>query len=472
MEHALIIPVLLSGGVGSRLWPVSRQLYPKQFLPLVSNEESMLQSTYVRTRGLGGNAPIVVCNEEHRFLVAEQLKEAGAKGVDIILEPFGRNTAPAAALAAHCALERDSEALILLLPADHSIADVGAFTEAAKRGEQLAKEGKLVTFGITPASPETGYGYIQASEFDSNGFSVINKFVEKPDLATAEQYLASGDFYWNSGMFLFSARRFLEELSQFAPDIVEKSGLAFTNSQRDLDFIRVEEEAFAACPSDSIDYAVMERTSDGLMVALDCGWNDVGSWTSLWDIGERDENNNVSRGDVILEDVENSYIHSESRLTTALGISDVVIVETSDAILVADKSKVQDIKLLVNQLKSADREEADAHTRVYRPWGSYESLVNADRFQVKRIIVNPGHTLSLQMHHHRAEHWIVVKGSATVTCGEEEFILGEDQSTYIPLGNKHRLANPGVIPLELIEVQTGSYLGEDDIVRFEDVYGR
>ncbi|MFK8020285.1 MAG: mannose-1-phosphate guanylyltransferase/mannose-6-phosphate isomerase [Pseudomonadales bacterium] len=468
----MIIPVLLSGGVGSRLWPVSRQLYPKQFLPLVDDDESMLQSTYERTTQLGGHAPIVVCNEEHRFLVAEQLTSAGVKGLDIILEPCGRNTAPAAALAALCAIERDPNALILLLPADHAIADKKAFIDAVKAGEAEAVSGKLVTFGIAPAAPETGYGYIQASELDSRGMGSIDRFVEKPDIATAEQYLASGDFYWNSGMFLFSAQHFLDQLNTYAPDIVSQCNLAYSNSQRDLDFIRVDGEAFAACPSDSIDYAVMENTKDGLMIALDCGWNDVGSWTSLWDIGARDENNNVCRGDVLLEGVENSYIHSESRLTTALGLSDVVIVETSDAVLVAEKSKVQDIKLLVNQLKSAERAEAESHTRVYRPWGSYESLVNADRFQVKRIIVNPGHTLSLQMHHHRAEHWIVVKGSATVTCGEEEFILSEDQSTYIPLGNKHRLANPGVIPLELIEVQTGSYLGEDDIVRFEDVYGR
>ncbi|MFK7730974.1 MAG: mannose-1-phosphate guanylyltransferase/mannose-6-phosphate isomerase [Pseudomonadales bacterium] len=468
----MIIPVLLSGGVGSRLWPISRQLYPKQFLPLVDDGVSLLQATHARTIPVGGHSPIVVCNEEHRFLVAEQLKTAGVRSMDIILEPCGRNTAPAAALAAMCAVERDENALMLLLPADHAIAMPEAFVEAVEAGESRATKGDLVTFGISPEAPETGYGYIHASAADASGCCAIKQFVEKPDLQTAEQYLAKGDYYWNSGMFLFSAAKYLEELEKHAPELLKQSKAAYDASIRDLDFIRVNEEEFAACPSDSIDYAVMEHTDNGVMIPLDCGWSDVGSWTSLWDIGERDADNNVSRGDVILEDVSNSYIHSESRLTAALGVSDVVIVETPDAILVAEKSKVQNIKLLVNQLKDTQREEAEAHTRVYRPWGSYESLVNADRFQVKRIIVNPGQTLSLQMHHHRAEHWIVVKGSATVTCGEEEFILGEDQSTYIPLGNKHRLANPGVIPLELIEVQTGSYLGEDDIVRFEDVYGR
>ncbi len=468
----MIIPVLLSGGVGSRLWPISRQLYPKQFLPLVEDEVSLLQATHARTLPVGGHSPIVVCNEEHRFLVAEQLKSAGVRSMDIILEPCGRNTAPAAALAAMCAIERDENALILLLPADHAISIPEAFVEAVSAGESRAAKGDLVTFGVSPLAPETGYGYIHASAADKNGCCAINQFVEKPDLKTAEQYLANGDYYWNSGMFLFSAAKYLEELGKHAPELLKQSKAAYDASVRDLDFIRVNEEEFAACPSDSIDYAVMEHTKNGVMIPLDCGWSDVGSWTSLWDIGDRDANNNVCRGDVILEGVSNSYIHSESRLTAALGVSDVVIVETPDAILVAEKSKVQDIKLLVNKLKDTQREEAEAHTRVYRPWGSYESLVNADRFQVKRIIVNPGHTLSLQMHHHRAEHWIIVKGSATVTCGEEEFILGEDQSTYIPLGNKHRLANPGVIPLELIEVQTGSYLGEDDIVRFEDVYGR
>lgn len=468
----MIIPVLLSGGVGSRLWPVSRQLYPKQFLPLVNDDVSMLQSTYLRTKNLAGGEPIVVCNEEHRFLVAEQLKTLGVVGLDIILEPFGRNTAPAAALAALAALERDQNALVLLLPADHSISKPESFVAAVERGKVHAENGKLVTFGITPESPETGYGYIHADSAADDGCCSIKQFVEKPDTATAEKYVASGDYYWNSGMFLFSARQYLEELAQHAPAIVESCRSAFKGSARDLDFIRVDQAAFEACPSDSIDYALMERTENGVMLALDCGWNDVGSWTSLWDIGEHDDANNVVRGDVLLEGVSNSYVHSESRLTTALGVEDLVIVETSDAVLVANKSSVQDIKSLVSRIQDAGREETTAHTRVYRPWGSYESLVNSDRFQVKRIIVNPGETLSLQMHHHRAEHWIVVKGSATVTVGEEETILGEDQSTYIPLGNKHRLANPGVIPLEIIEVQTGSYLGEDDIVRFEDVYGR
>lgn len=464
--------MLLSGGVGSRLWPVSRQLYPKQFLPLLGDSSSLLQATYERTRPLGAADPIVVCNQEHRFLVAEQLRASSAGGMNIILEPMGRNTAPAAALAALCALDRSEDALILLLPADHAIQQPESFVDAVKRGEEAANKGDLVTFGINPAAPETGFGYIHAGKSLAEGVHSIERFVEKPDKETAQEYVDSGDYYWNSGMFLFSAKRYLEELEKNAPEMLRHVQLAWDKSHHDLDFIRVDSEAFAECPSDSIDYAVMEHTDRGVVLPIECGWNDVGSWSSLWEIGEHDENDNVCHGDVLLEDVQNSYIHSESRLTTALGVEDMIVVETSDAVLVANKSKVQDIKLLVNQLTEQKREEVEVHTRVIRPWGSYESLVNADRFQVKRIIVNPGQTLSLQMHHHRAEHWIVVKGSATVTIGEEETILSEDQSTYIPLGNKHRLANPGVIPLEIIEVQTGSYLGEDDIVRFEDVYGR
>lgn len=467
----MIIPVLLSGGVGSRLWPVSREQYPKQFIPLVEENTSMLQSTYLRTALIEKVSPIVVCNEAHRFLVAEQLRSAGAEHAKILLEPCGRNTAPAAALAALCALEQSSDAMILLLPADHVILDAQAFADAVAVGKRSAADGKLVTFGIKPSAPETGYGYIKGGVASGDALAV-DRFVEKPDAATAAEYIASGDYFWNSGMFLFKADVYLAELERTAPAIYSTVREAFEKCERDLDFLRVDNETFSACPEDSIDYAVMEHTDNAVVIPVDCGWSDVGSWSSLWEVGHKDDGQNVTHGDVVLEGVKNSLVHSESRLTAVLGLDDVIVVETADAVLVADKGEVQNIKKIVKRLKGGERDEAFTHKEVFRPWGSYESLVVDERFQVKRIVVNPGHTLSLQMHHHRAEHWIVVKGTAVVTCGDNEFILGEDQSTYIPLGNKHRLANPGVIPLEIIEVQTGSYLGEDDIVRFEDVYGR
>ncbi len=468
----MLIPVLMSGGVGSRLWPVSRELFPKQFFPLVDDDATMLQATYARARLVSDAEPIVVCNETHRFLVAEQLREAGAASATIMLEPMGRNTAPATTLAALGAIQRDPNAQILVLPADHAITDTQAFVQAVERGRRDAEQGKLVTFGITPNAPETGYGYIQAQAKNEHGSLAIQAFVEKPDLATAQTYVDSGNYYWNSGMFLFGARTWLDALGRHAPDILRQAEKAYAASSKDLDFVRIASEEFAACPSDSIDYAVMEHTDDGVVIPLQCGWNDVGSWSSLWEMGEQDAEHNVTHGDVVLHDVKGSLVRAESRLTAVLGVEGVVVIETADAVLVADRNKVQDIKSIVTELKRNNRDEVASHKKVYRPWGSYESLVNAGRFQVKRIIVNPNQTLSLQMHHHRAEHWIVVSGTATVTCGEDEFLLGEDQSTYIPLGNKHRLQNSGVIALEIIEVQTGSYLGEDDIVRFEDIYGR
>jgi mannose-1-phosphate guanylyltransferase/mannose-6-phosphate isomerase len=467
----MLTPVLLSGGVGSRLWPVSREAHPKQLLPL-AGELSMLQETLQRTSGLEETAPIVVCNEEHRFMVAEQLRQVDLRASALILEPQGRNTAPAVALAALQAITADPDALLLVLPADHLIQNVGAFVDAVGVAIPLARQGRLMTFGVVPASPETGYGYIKCGAALESDLYELERFVEKPDAATAQAYLDSGSYLWNSGMFLLRAATYLEQLGQYAPEILACCREAMDKASADLDFVRPDAQAFDKCPSDSIDYAVMEKTDAGAVVSLDCGWSDVGAWSALWDVAQRDADGNVCKGDVILDNCSGSYFHSESRLVAATGVENLVVVETADAILVADRAKVQDVKRIVNRLKEQQRPEVSLHRRVYRPWGSYESLVVSDRFQVKRIVVNPGQTLSLQMHHHRAEHWIVVHGTAEVTCEDKIFMLGEDESTYIPLGHKHRLANPGHIPLELIEVQSGTYLGEDDIVRFEDVYGR
>lgn len=467
----MLIPVLLSGGVGSRLWPVSREGRPKQFLPM-AGQGSMLQQTQRRLAGFDTAPPIVVCNEEHRFLVAEQLREVGVEAGRIILEPEGRNTAPAIALAALAALESDPDAQLLVLPADHYIADGAAFHAAVGIAMGLAGDHRLVTFGVVPSSPETGYGYIRCGAELGDTAAELAEFVEKPDLETAEQYLAAGNYLWNSGMFLFRADRYLEALARHRSDIDAACRAAMAGAEADMDFLRPERQAFLSSPSDSIDYAVMEHTDAGAVVPLDCGWSDIGAWSALWDIGQKDAAGNVIAGDVLLDDTRDSYVHSESRLVTTTGVEGLVVVETADAVLVADRERVQNVKNLVKSLQSAGRSEASVHQRVFRPWGSYESLVTAERFQVKRIIVNPGQKLSLQKHFHRAEHWIVVQGTAEVTRDEEVFTLREDQSTYIPLGTVHRLANPGKIPLELIEVQSGSYLGEDDIVRFEDVYGR
>ena len=467
----MLTPIIMAGGSGSRLWPLSRQLNPKQFLALFETDLSMLQSTIKRLQGLNVALPRLICNEQHRFLAAEQLRQLGMEQAKILLEPVGRNTAPAIALAALQACSEEDDPILLVLAADHLIQDVPAFHASIQAALPLARAGKLVTFGIVPSLPETGYGYIEKGESVGDGFAV-SRFVEKPDLATAAEYLASGDYFWNSGMFMFRASRYLDELERFQPAIITACREALAGGVQDMHFTRVDAEAFAACPDDSIDYAVMERTADAVMVPLDAGWSDIGSWSALWDVSAKDANGNVFKGDVLSERSRNSYIHADHRLVAAVGVEDLVIVETKDAVLVTHKSQVQDVKKIVEQLKNDQRHEHANHREVYRPWGVYDSVDNGHRYQVKRITVNPGAKLSVQMHHHRAEHWIVVSGTARVTNGEKTYLVTENQSTYIPIGQVHSLENPGVIPLELIEVQSGSYLGEDDIVRFEDMYGR
>jgi len=464
-----LIPVIMAGGSGSRLWPMSRSQYPKQLLKLTS-DKSMLQETADRIIPLTNNAPLVICNEDHRFIVAEQLKEQSQLG-KIILEPVGRNTAPAIALAALQIAQDDPEALMLVLAADHVIENQQAFIESVNKAAAQAQENTFVTFGIVPDQAETGYGYIKRGEQQGDCFSV-EQFVEKPDIETAQAYLDSGDYYWNSGMFVFKASTYLAELEQHQPAILAACQKSMLHTTPDSDFIRVDKTAFEACPDDSIDYAVMEKTSLALVVPMDAKWSDVGSWSALWDISKKDSNNNATRGDVLIYNSTNNYINAEQRLVTAVGVDNLVIVETKDAILVADKSQVQHVKKIVEQLKADNRTEHKIHREVYRPWGKYDSIDNGQRYQVKRITVKPGEKLSIQMHHHRAEHWIVVSGTAKVTNGDKSFLLTENESTYIPIGQIHALENPGVLPLELIEVQTGSYLGEDDIVRFEDRYGR
>jgi mannose-1-phosphate guanylyltransferase/mannose-6-phosphate isomerase len=463
-----IVPVILSGGSGTRLWPLSREAYPKQFLPLVG-DDTMLQATWKRVASIAGAAPIVVANQEHRFMAAEQLRECKVLPQALILEPVGRNTAPAIAIAALQALANGDDALLLVLPSDHVVRNEAAFHAAVKQAAIAAETGKLVTFGIVPTAPETGYGYIKAAA--GEGVRAVDRFVEKPDLATAEQYVASGEYFWNSGMFLFKASRYLKELEALQPEILAACRQALDKAARDNDFIRLDAEAFAASPNDSIDYAVMEKTADAAVVPLDAEWNDVGSWSALWEVSDKDADGNACHGDVIALDCKNSYAYG-NRLIAMVGLQDIVVVETDDAVFVGHKDRVQDVKEIVGQIKRDGRSEAAAHRKVYRPWGAYDSIDNGARFQVKRITVKPGATLSLQMHHHRAEHWIVVSGTAEVTRGDEVILLSENQSTYIPLGVTHRLKNPGKLPLELIEVQSGSYLGEDDIVRFEDSYGR
>ena len=465
---AQLQPVLLSGGSGTRLWPLSREAYPKQFLPL-AGDDTMVQATWRRVEALADLAPIVVANEEHRFLVAEQLRQVGAPVPAILLEPVGRNTAPAIAAAALQAMAGGADPLLLVLPSDHVVRDVAGFQRAVREASSAAEAGALVTFGVVPDAPETGFGYIQAEAGD--GLRQVLRFVEKPDAATARSYLDAGGYYWNSGMFLFRASRYLEELARFRPDIVDAMRAAHAAARHDGDFVRLDKDAFSACPSDSIDYAVMEKTADAMVLPVDIGWNDVGSWSALWDVAERDADGNAHHGDVIAVDSRNSYAYAQ-RLVALVGLDDIVVVETDDAVLVARKDKVQEVKQVVARLKQEQRSQAVLHREVHRPWGSYDSVDNGGRHQVKRIKVKPGAALSLQMHHHRAEHWIVVSGTAKVTRGDETLLLSENESTYIPLGVKHRLENPGKVPLELIEVQSGSYLGEDDIVRFEDVYGR
>lgn len=465
-----MIPVIMSGGSGTRLWPLSRKQKPKQFIALFG-DNTMFQQTLHRLEGLADiQAPIVVCNNDHRFMVAEQVQELGVKNPTILLEPFGRNTAPALAIAALQSMLTGDDPTLLVLAADHLIDDIAAFHQAISSAKVQAEKGLLVTFGIVPTSPNTGYGYIQADE--KGIVSKVKAFVEKPNLDTAVSYVASGNYYWNSGMFMFKASTLITELEKFSPEILSNCRDALDKGHTDLDFIRLDSDTFESCPSDSIDYAVMERTDKAVVVPLDAGWNDVGSWSSLWECAEQDQDCNVVQGDVMIDNVQNSYVHSEHRLVSVLGLENVVVVETADAVMVASKDSAQNVKGIVNRLTKEQRTEAEIHRLCYRPWGSYDSIDHGERFQVKRISVNPGASLSLQMHHHRAEHWIVVKGTAEVTCGDKVTLLSENESTFIPIGEKHRLHNPGRVPLEIIEVQSGSYLGEDDIVRFDDDYHR
>jgi mannose-1-phosphate guanylyltransferase / mannose-6-phosphate isomerase len=463
-------PVILSGGSGTRLWPLSRGQYPKQFLPLVS-QHTMVQETMLRLSGLAGlNSPIAVCNEHHRFMMAEQLWEIGVKPAAIILEPVGKNTAPAITMAALSAESKDE--VLLVLPADHVITDIAAFHLAIAQAESLAKQGFLVTFGIVPTNPETGYGYIMKDSVQQDSAYKVAAFVEKPDLATAKNYLKSGDYLWNSGMFAFTAGSFLKELEAFNPKMLSVCKQALSAAKTDLDFTRLDKTIFSTCPADSIDYAVMEKTDKAMVIPLDAGWNDVGSWSALWDVTKKDDAGNAISGDVLTVDTKNSFIFSENKLVTVIGVDDLVVVETKDAIMIATKDRAQEVKQIVDQLKQLGRNEAQFHRKAYRPWGHYDSVDCGERHQTKRIVVKPGAKLSLQKHHHRAEHWVVVKGTALVTRGDEQILLTENESTFIPLGTVHRLENPGVIPLEIIEIQSGSYLGEDDIVRFGDNYGR
>lgn len=467
-----MIPVILSGGAGTRLWPLSREAFPKQFLPL-AGKATMLQQTWQRIAPLASRAPIVVSNADHRFMVAEQLREAGCVPSAVLLEPVARNTAPAIAAAALEATADGTDPVLLVLPSDHVIADAVAFREAVTRALPAAEAGALVTFGIRPASPETGYGYIQMGEALEGGrVHAVARFVEKPTLEVAQAYVDGGQHVWNSGMFLFRASAYLRELERVEPAMLEACRGALAAARRDEDFVRLDATAFRAAPSISIDYAVMERTDRAAVLPIDVGWNDVGSWSALWQVAEQDGDGNAHHGDVLARGCRNTLAWGDGRLVALLGLEDVVVVDTADAVLVAHKDHVQDVKAVVADLKAAGRAEPTWHRKVYRPWGSYDAIDAGDRFQVKRITVKPGAALSLQMHHHRAEHWIVVRGTGRITKGDETLILSENQSTYIPLGVTHRLENPGRVPLELIEVQSGSYLGEDDIVRFEDVYGR
>ena len=464
-----ITPVILCGGSGTRLWPKSRKMLPKQLLSL-TGEQTMLQQTLERVRGFA--KPVIVCNEDHRFMVAQQAQEIGFESFTMITEPAGRNTAPAIAFAALAAASEDESTNLLVLPADHLLEDVEQFHRAVDIGLQASRSGGLVTFGIVPTTPETGYGYIQKAAGNAADIRPIAKFVEKPDKETATKYIESGEYYWNAGMFLFSTKNLLDELAQHAPAIHRSSVKAMENAKVESDFIKLNLDDINAIPEDSIDYAVMEKTGRGFVVPLDCGWSDVGSWSSLWKALDKDEDGNVALGDVIMEGCKNSLVFGEDHLVAAVGIEDLVIVDTKNATLVAPKDRAQEVKAIVGKIKMAGRDEHEIHRDVARPWGKYDSIGNGERFQVKRITVNPGASLSLQMHHHRTEHWVVVSGTAIVQRDEEEIMISENESVYIPIGVKHRLTNPGLLPLEIIEVQSGSYLGEDDIVRFSDIYGR
>ncbi|WP_145576259.1 mannose-1-phosphate guanylyltransferase/mannose-6-phosphate isomerase [Yersinia mollaretii] len=464
----MLLPVIMAGGAGSRLWPLSRALYPKQFLALTS-DSTMLQETLLRLEGLPHLAPLVICNEDHRFIIAEQLRQKGLVHSGIVLEPVGRNTAPAIALAALHATMDGEDPLLLVLAADHVIQDKPAFIRAVQCAEPLANAGKLVTFGIVPNSPETGYGYIRHGGQVADGAYKVAAFVEKPDLTTAEQYLSSGNYYWNSGMFVFKASRYLEELGLHCPDILAACKRAIAGQHADLDFIRINKEAFSSCPDESIDYAVMEKTCDAVVVPMDAQWSDVGCWSALWEINAKDDHGNVIRGDVLMEDTNNSYVYSQNRLVATVGINELVIVETKDAILVAHKDKVQNVKEIVGQLKLESRCEYLQHREVYRPWGSHDAIAEGVRYHVQHVTVKPGQRIATQIHYHRAEHWIVVSGIAKVHYGNETYLVNENESTYIPVGVAHSIENPGKIPLEIIEVHTGNYLSENDVERIDNL---
>ena len=466
----MIVPVILSGGSGTRLWPLSRKLYPKQFINLV-NETTLFQDTILRLPEDVAE-PLIICNEEHRFLAAEQLREIGKKTKGIILEPEGRNTAPAVALAALQFINKGEDPILLVLSADHLIKNIEAFHQSITIASELAENNKLITFGVVPDKAETGYGYIEANINNTDDYYSIKSFTEKPSQKNAKKYLDSGNYLWNSGMFMFKASVFLSELEKFEPEILSACKKSCTTENIDSDFIRIDNDAFHQCPNESIDYAVMEHTKNGVVVPLDANWSDVGSWSSLWDIKTKDNNDNVSEGDVFLEDVKNTYTYSSNRLVSVIGVSNLVIVDTQDALLVTDKQQIHNIKKIVERLQNDKRSEVESHRKVFRPWGYYDSVDSGEDFQVKRIVVNSGAKLSLQKHKYRAEHWVVVKGVALVTCGDKIFELVENQSTYIPQGSLHRLENHQDIPLEIIEIQTGSYLGEDDIIRLEDDYQR
>lgn len=465
----MLLPVIMAGGSGSRLWPLSRTLYPKQFLALTSNA-TMLQETVRRLDNIEHQYPLFICNEEHRFIVAEQLRKGGIDNSGIILEPVGRNTAPAIALAALKAISNGQDPLLLVLAADHVIQNTDAFLASVQHAKIEAEKGKLVTFGIIPTMPETGYGYIARGDAINNNAYYVNAFKEKPVLKLAEKYIDSGEYYWNSGMFLFKASRYLAELEQYAPDILKACQSAIETSTQDLDFTRLNKDIFEHCPDNSIDYAVMENTKDAVVVAMDANWSDVGSWSALWEVNDKDSSGNATRGDVLVENTTNSYIYSQNKLVATVGVDDLVVVETKDAVLVAHKDKVQDVKGIVDQLKKAERYEYLQHREVYRPWGTHDEIAGGDRFHVKHVMVKPGERTATQMHYHRAEHWVVVKGTAKVVNGDKAYLLSENESTYIPIGSPHSIENPGQIPLELIEVRSGAYLSEDDVVRLED-YG-
>ncbi|HHR6139290.1 TPA: mannose-1-phosphate guanylyltransferase/mannose-6-phosphate isomerase [Providencia alcalifaciens] len=465
----MLLPVIMAGGSGSRLWPLSRSLYPKQFISLTS-KKTMLQETIARLKNIEHQPPLLICNEEHRFIVAEQLRQENFKHSGIILEPVGRNTGPAIALAAIKAMQNGDDPLLLVLAADHVIQDHASFTQSIEKAIAPAEQGALITFGIVPTAPETGYGYIKKGNLVNESAFQVERFVEKPNLNTAEQYIASNQYLWNSGMFLFKASCYVNELKKHAPEILSSCELALKNSLSDLDFTRINAEIFKACPEDSIDYAVMEKADNVLVVPMDAGWSDVGSFSSLWEVSPKDQQSNVIIGDVLTENTRNSYVYSQSKLVSTVGIDNLVIIETKDAVLVANKDNVQDVKSIVNQLKQAGRSECEQHREAYRPWGTHDEIAHGERFHVKHLKVKPGEKTALQMHYHRAEHWVVVQGTAKVTNGDKSYILSENESTYIPIGSPHRIENPGKIDLHLIEVRSGNYLEEDDIVRIKE-YG-